>query len=156
MELFKLMTKIDIVHIPYKGSGPAMADLLGGHVKLMMDSTASSLSAIRDGRIKALAVTTTRRAPGLDQVPSIGDTVPGYESAGWSGLVAPAKTPDEIVNRVNADLVALMRDPAVLRQFDERATLADPQTPAEFAAFMAKDITTWAEVVKATGTRPGN
>ncbi len=156
MELFKLMTKIDIVHIPYKGSGPAMADLLGGHVKLMMDSTASSLSAIRDGRIKALAVTTTRRAPGLDQVPSIGDTVPGYESAGWSGLVAPAKTPDEIVNRVNADLVALMRDPAVLRQFDERATLADPQTPAEFAAFMAKDIATWAEVVKATGTRPGN
>jgi tripartite-type tricarboxylate transporter receptor subunit TctC len=156
MELFKLMTKIDIVHIPYKGSGPAMADLLGGHVKLMMDSTASALSAIRDGRIKALGVTTARRAPGLDQVPPIGDTVPGYDSAGWSGLVAPAKTPDEIINKVNADLVALMRDPAVLRQFEERATLADPTTPAEFAAFMAKDMATWAEVVKATGTKPGN
>jgi tripartite-type tricarboxylate transporter receptor subunit TctC len=156
MELFKLMTKIDIVHIPYKGSGPAMADLLGGHVKLMMDSTASALSAIRDGRIKALGVTTARRAPGLDKVPPIGDTVAGYDSAGWSGLVAPAKTPDEIVNRVNADLVAVMRDPAVLRQFEERATLADPRTPAEFAAFMAKDMATWAEVVKATGTKPGN
>jgi tripartite-type tricarboxylate transporter receptor subunit TctC len=156
MELFKLMTKIDIVHIPYKGSGPAMADLLGGHVKLMMDSTASALSAIRDGRIKALGVSTARRAPGLDQVPPIGDTVPGYDSAGWSGLVAPAKTPDEIVNRVNADLVAVLRDPAVLRQFEERATLADPRTPAEFAAFMAKDMATWAEVVKATGTKPGN
>jgi tripartite-type tricarboxylate transporter receptor subunit TctC len=156
MELFKLMTKIDIVHIPYKGSGPAMADLLGGHVKLMMDSTASALSAIRDGRIKALGVTTARRAPGLDKVPPIGETVAGYDSAGWSGLVAPAKTPDEIVNRVNADLVALMRDPAVLKQFDDRATLADPMTPAEFAAFMAKDMATWAEVVKATGTKPGN
>jgi tripartite-type tricarboxylate transporter receptor subunit TctC len=82
--------------------------------------------------------------------------VPGYDSAGWSGLVAPAKTPDEIVNKVNADLVALMRDPAVLKQFHDRATLADPQTPAEFAAFMAKDMATWAEVVKATGTKPGN
>src|SRR5262245_46619616 len=125
MELFKLKTKTDIVHIPYKGSGPAMADLLGGHVKLMMDSTASALSAIRDGRIKVLGVTTARRAPGLEKVPPIGETVSGYDSAGWSGLVAPAKTPDEIVNKVNADLVTLMRDPAVLRQFDERATLAD-------------------------------
>jgi tripartite-type tricarboxylate transporter receptor subunit TctC len=155
MELFKLMAKLDIVHIPYKGSGPAMADLLGGHVKLMMDSTASSLGAIRDGRIKALGVTTAKRAPGLEQVPSIGDTVKGYDSAGWSGLVAPARTPDDIVNKVNADLVALMRDPAVLKQFHDRATLADPLTPAEFSAFMAKDIATWAEVVKATGTKPG-
>ena len=156
MELFKLMTKIDIVHVPYKGSGPAMADLLGGHVKLMMDSTASALSAVRDGRIKALGVTTARRAPGMENVPPIGETVPGYDSAGWSGLVAPAKTPDEIVNKVNADLVGLMRDPAILKQFEDRATLADPLTPAEFSAFMAKDMATWAEVVKATGTKPGN
>jgi tripartite-type tricarboxylate transporter receptor subunit TctC len=157
MELFKLMAKIDIEHIPYKGSGPAMADLLGGHIKLMMDSTSSSLSAIRDGRIKALGVTTARRVPApLDQVPSIGETVPGYDSAGWSGMVAPGKTPDEIVNKVNADMTALMRDPAVLRQFEERATLADPLTPAAFGAFIAKDMATWAEVVKATGTKPGN
>jgi tripartite-type tricarboxylate transporter receptor subunit TctC len=157
MELFKLQAKLDIVHIPYKGSGPAMADLLGGHVKLMMDSTASSLGAIRDGRIKALGVTTASRVPApLDKVPSIGETVPGYDAAGWSGLVAPAKTPDAIVNKVNADLVALMRDPAVLRQFEERATLAAPMTPAEFSAFIAKDMATWAEVVKATGTKPGN
>ena len=157
MELFKLQAKLDIVHIPYKGSGPAMADLLGGHVKLMMDSTASSLGAIRDGRIKALGVTTAKRVPApLDKVPSIGETVPGYDAAGWSGLVAPANTPDAIVNKVNADLVALMRDPAVLRQFEERATLADPLTPAQFAAFIAKDMATWAEVVKATGTKPGN
>ena len=157
MELFKLQARIDIEHIPYKGSGPAMADLLGGHVKLMMDSTASSLSALRDGRIKALGVTTARRVPApLDKVPSIGETVPGYDAAGWSGLVAPAKTPDEIVNKVNADLTSLLRDPAVLRQFEERATLPSPMAPAEFSAFIAKDMATWAEVVKATGTRPGN
>ena len=82
--------------------------------------------------------------------------MPGYNSAGWSGLVAPARTPDEIIDKVNADLVALMRDPAVLRQFADRATLADPLTPAQFGAFMAKDMATWAEVVKATGTKPGN
>jgi tripartite-type tricarboxylate transporter receptor subunit TctC len=157
MELFKLQAKIDIVHVPYKGSGPAMADLLGGHVKLMMDSTASALSAIRDGRIKALGVTTARRLPApLDKVPSIGETVPGYDSAGWSGLVAPAKTPDEIVNKVNADLTAVLRDPAMLRQFEERATLAAPTTPAEFSAFIAKDMATWAGMVKATETKPGN
>ena len=155
MELFKLQAKVDIVHIPYKGSGPAMADLLGGHVKLMMDSTASALGAIRDGRIKALGVTTMRRAPGLDQVPPIAETVPGFDAAGWSGLVAPAKVPDDIIAKMNTDLVALMRDPAILKQFHDRATLADPLTPAEFRAFIDKDMATWAEVVKATGTKPG-
>src|SRR5204862_4749767 len=134
---------------------PGTAGLVGVRVKRMVACTASSLSAIQDGRIKALGVTTARHAPRLEKVPSIGATVPGYDSAGWSGLVAPARTPDEIVNKVNADLVALMRDPAVLRQFEERATLAAPMTPAEFGAFIAKDMATWAEVVKATGTKPG-
>ena len=157
MELFMLKAGLNIVHVPYKGSGPALADLLGGHVKLMMDSTASSLSAIRDGRIKALGVTTAKRVPPpLESVPSIGESVPGYDSAGWSGLVAPARTPRYIVEKVNADVTAVLREPAMLRKFEERATLSAPTTTAEFAAFIAKDIATWAEVVKATGTKPGN
>jgi tripartite-type tricarboxylate transporter receptor subunit TctC len=157
MELFKLRAGLDIVHVPYRGSGPAMADLLGGHIKLMMDSTASALGAIGDGRIKALAITTAKRMPGtLANVPSIGEFVPGYDSAGWSGLVAPRDTPQAIVEKINADVTALMRDPAVLKKFEERATLADPLTTAEFAKFIEKDIATWAEVVKATGTKPGN
>ncbi len=157
MELFKLRAKIEMEHIPYKGSGPAMADLLGGHVKLMMDSTASSLNAIRDGRIKALGVTTARRAPPpLDKIPTIAETVPDYNSAGWSGIAAPAKTPDEIVGKVNADVTALLRDPTIVRQIEERAGVPDPGTPASFAAFIAKDMATWAEVVKATGLKPGN
>jgi len=155
MELLKLRTKLEIEHIPYKGSGPAMADLLGGHVKLMMDSTASALTAIRDGRIKALAVTTARRAPApLDTIPTIAETVPGYASAGWAGLAAPAKVPDEIVAKVNADVTGLLRDPALVRIIEERASIADPSTPGGFAAFIEKDMATWAEVVKATGTKP--
>jgi tripartite-type tricarboxylate transporter receptor subunit TctC len=157
MELFKLRAGVDIEHIPYKGSGPAMSDLLGGHVKLMMDSTASSLTPIRDGRIKAFAVTTARRAPApLDNIPSIAETVPGYDSAGWVGLAGPAKIPDEIVVKVNADVNALLRDPAIARQFEERASVPTPMTPAAFTAFIDKDMATWAEVVKATGVKPGN
>jgi tripartite-type tricarboxylate transporter receptor subunit TctC len=157
MELFKLRAKVDIEHIPYKGSGPAMADLLGGHVKLMMDSTASALNAIRDGRIKALAVTTGRRAPApLDTIPTIGETIPGFDAAGWSGLAAPVRTPTEIVDRISRDVQALLRDPAVIRQIEERAGIPAPGTPAEFSAFIAKEIETWGEVVRATGTKPGN
>jgi tripartite-type tricarboxylate transporter receptor subunit TctC len=156
MELLKLRAKLDIEHIPYKGSGPAMADLLGGHVKLMMDSTASALNAIRDGRIKALAVTTARRAPPpLDTIPTIAETVPGYSSAGWSGLAAPARVSDEIVNKINADVTRLLRDPVIVRMIEERASVPDPATPGGFAAFIEKDMATWAEVVKATGTKPG-
>ena len=157
MELFKLRAKVDIEHIPYKGSGPAMADLLGGHVKLMMDSTASALNAIRDGRIKALAVTTGRRAPApLDIIPTIGETIPGFDAAGWSGLAAPVRTPTKIVDRISRDVQALLRDPAVIRQIEERAGIPAPGTPVEFSAFIAREIETWGEVVRATGTKPGN
>ena len=156
MELFKLRAKLDIVHVPYKGSGPAMADLLGGHVKLMMDSAASALGAIVDGRIKAFAVTTARRAaPPLDNVPPIADTLPGFDAAGWSGLAAPARTPLEIVAKVNKDLQALLKDPAVVRQIEQRAGMPAPGSPIQFAEFIKKEIDTWGEVVRATGTKPG-
>jgi tripartite-type tricarboxylate transporter receptor subunit TctC len=157
MELFKLRAKLDIVHIPYKGSGPALADLLGGHVKLMMDSTASAQGAIRDGRIKALGVTTARRAPApLDKIPSIGETIQGFDAAGWSGLAAPARTPQEIVDKIGRDVQAQLNDPAVIRQIEDKAGIPAPGTPAEFTAFIAREIETWGEVVRATGTKPGS
>ena len=157
MELFKLKAGVDIVHIPYKGSGPAMADLLGGHVKLMMDSTASALSAIKDGRIKAIAVTTTRPAPPpLDKIPLIAATIPGFNAAGWSGLAAPARTPLEIVAKVSRDMQTLLNDEAVIKQIEQRAALPAPGTPIQFAEFIKNEIDTWGEVVKATGTKPGN
>jgi tripartite-type tricarboxylate transporter receptor subunit TctC len=157
MELFKLRAKLDIVHVPYKGSGPAMADLLGGHVMLMMDSAASALGPIVDRRIKALAVTTARRAASpLDGIPPIADTLPGFDAAGWSGLAAPARTPLEIVARVNRDLQALLKDPEMIRQIEQRAAMPAPGSPIEFAEFIKKEIDTWGEVVRATGTKPGN
>ena len=157
MELFKRKTGLDFVHVPYKGSGPAMTDLLGGHVKLMMDSTASALNHIVEKRIKALAVTTARRAPApLDTIPPIADTLPGFDAAGWSGLAAPARTPPEIVARISADVQAELRRPETIKRIEERAGIAAPGTPAEFAAFVKKEIETWGEVVRATGTTPGN
>ena len=157
MELFKSKAGLDIVHVPYKGSGPAMADLLGGHVQLMMDSTASAQSAILDKRIKALGVTTARRAPApLDGIPSIGDTIVGYDTAGWAGLVAPAKTPTDIVAKISADLQTQLHDPAVVKSIEAKAGIAAPTTPTEFAAFIKKEIETWGAVVNATGTKPGN
>lgn len=157
MELFKLKAGVDIVHIPYKGSGPAMADLLGGHVKLMMDSTASALNHIKDGRIKALAVTTSRPAPPpLDKIPLIAATIPGFNSAGWSGLAAPARTPLEIVAKVSRDMQTLLTDEAVVKQIEQRAALPAPGTPIQFAEFIKNEIDTWGAVVKATGTKPGS
>lgn len=156
MELFKLKAGVDIVHIPYKGSGPAMADLLGGHVKLMMDSTAAALNHIKDGRIKALAVTTARPAPPpLDKIPLIAATLPGFNAAGWSGLAAPARTPLEIVAKVSKDIQTLLNDDAVIKQIEQRAALPAPGTPIQFAEFIKNEIDTWGAVVKATGTKPG-
>jgi len=156
MELFKLRAKLDIVHVPYKGSGPAMADLLGGHVPLMMDSTAAALNHIVDGRINAIAVTTERPAPPpLDKIPTIAQTLPGFDAAGWSGLAAPARTPLEIVAKVNKDVQALLNDPAIIRQIEQRAAVPAPGSPLQFADFIKKEIDTWGEVVRATGTKPG-
>ena len=156
MELFKLRANLDIVHIPYKGSGPAMADLLGGHVKLMMDSTASALGPIMDKRIRALGVTTSRRAPPpLDTIPPIADTIPGFDAAGWSGLAAPARTPLEVVARVNKDVNALLQDAAIVRQIEQRAAMPAPGSPIQFAEFIKTEMDTWSAVVRATGTKPG-
>ena len=156
MELFKLRAKLDIVHVPYKGSGPAMADLLGGHVKLMMDSTAAALNPIVDRRIKALALTTARRAaPPLEGIPPIAETLPGFDCAGWSGLAAPARTPLEIVAKVNKDVQALLKDSDMIRQIEQRAAMPAPGSPIQFAEFIKKEMDTWGEVVRATGTKPG-
>ena len=157
MELFKMRAKLDIVHVPYKGSGPALADLLAGHVTLMMDSTASAQQSILDKRIKALAVTTARRvAAPLDFIPPIADTLPGFDTAGWSGIAAPAHTPLEIVAKVNKDINALLQEPGVVREIERRGAIPAPGTPIDFAEFIKKEIDTWGEVVRATGTKPGN
>jgi tripartite-type tricarboxylate transporter receptor subunit TctC len=144
--------RFNIVH--YRGSGPALADLVAGNVPLMMDSLASSLGNIRAGRARALAVCTARRLPWLPEVPTLAEAVsPGYEAFGWTGLVAPAATPAEIVAKINADVVAVLRDPAVARRLEEQAVLPDPQAPEAFARFIRAEIGKWAEVARVAGVR---
>ncbi|MCK8786724.1 tripartite tricarboxylate transporter substrate binding protein [Roseomonas sp. NAR14] len=153
-ELFALRTGVKLNHVPYRGSGPAMADLLAGNVKLMFDSMASALPQIQAGRIRALAATTATRAVQLPDLPTVAETVaPGYAAMGWSGLVAPSGTPPEIVAKVNADSVAILREPRVVARMQELGGTADPQTPAQFAAFIRDEIAKWREVARAANVR---
>jgi len=153
MELFKYKAQVDIRNIPYKGSGPAVSDLLGGHIKLMMDSATSALPHVRDGRIKAIAVTTAKRIPQMRDVPTIGETIPGFDAAGWSGIVAPARTPRAIVEKISADIRAQIALPEVSQRIIELGGIPDANTPDEYHAFIKAEVAKWAEVVRVSGTK---
>jgi tripartite-type tricarboxylate transporter receptor subunit TctC len=153
-EMFAHRAGLRMVHVPYRGSGPAMADLIAGNVELIFDSTTSALPHVQAGRIRALAVTTERRFPQLPDVPTVAETViPGYAAVGWSGIVAPAATPAEIVRRINADVVAILRDPGVAQRMADLAAVPDPGTPEEFAAFIRAEIAKWREVARVANVR---
>lgn len=144
--------RFNIVH--YRGSGPAIADVIAGNVKLMTDSVASSLPHIREGRVKPIALCSARRVPQLPEVPTIAETlVPGYAAAGWSGLVAPTGTPAEIIRRINADVVAALRSPAIADRIIQMGAVPDPMTPEEYAAFIRSEIATFREVARAANVR---
>ena len=153
-ELFKTITATDIVHVPYKGGGPAVADLLAGQVQMVFESFANLGPHIRAGKLRALLVTSRERSPQYPDVPDIVEAgLPQFEIAFWSGLVAPAGTPVDIVNRLNAEVRRALASP------EARATLAaqglDPMadTPAEFATFIAREVEQWGRAVKASGAR---
>ncbi len=153
-ELFCLRAGVRLNIVHYRGSGPAMADLLAGTVPLMFDSLASSIGNIRAGRLRPLGVATARRTPWLPEVPTIAESVaPGYEAFGWTGLVAPAATPPEIIRRINADVVAILGEAAVVRRLQELGALADPGTPEAFAAFIGAEIVKWREVARVANVR---
>lgn len=153
-ELFAYRAGLTMVHVPYRGSGPAMTDLIAGNIKLMFDSTASALPHIQAGRVRALAVTTPQRLAQLPDVPTVAETVaPDYAAMGWSGLVAPAGTPPEIARKINADVVAILRDPAIVARMAESGTIADPGTPEQFAQFVRGEIAKWREVARVANVR---
>ena len=140
--------RFNIVH--YRGSGPAIADVIAGNVKLMTDSVASALPHIQSGRVRPIALCSARRVPQLPDVPTIAESlVPGYEAAGWSGLVAPTGTPPEIINRINADVVAILRDPAITKRIEDMGAVADPLTPDQFGTFVRAEVAKWREVARA-------
>jgi tripartite-type tricarboxylate transporter receptor subunit TctC len=153
-ELFKSRAGIDLVHVPYKGSGPGMTDLMGGQVPLMVDSLASALPHIRSGRIRSIAVTTADRAPQLPEVPTVAESgYPGFEGSGWSGFVLPAGTPREIVEKISSDTQAVLREPGIRERFIERGGVPHPLTPRQYTEFIRAEIAKWGEVARIARVR---
>jgi tripartite-type tricarboxylate transporter receptor subunit TctC len=154
-ELFAMMTGITLTHVPYRGAGPAITDLLGGQVQVMFDNAASSIAHIRAGRLRPLAVTTAKRVAALPDVPALNELVPGYEASNVNGIGLPAKTPAEIAARLNTELNAVLAEPAIVARFADYGGAAMIGTSAEYLAFLTAETDKWAKVVKAAGLKPG-
>lgn len=154
-ELMKLMAGFDMVHVPYKGSAPAAADLAGGQIPLAIVDLTSALPHIRSGRVKAIGVTSAKRSAVAPEIPTIAETgLPGFDAIGWFGVVAPGGTPPALIARLNAEVVDAMKAPEIRERL--MAGGAEPQTstPEEFAAFIRAEIPKWARVIKTAGVKP--
>jgi tripartite-type tricarboxylate transporter receptor subunit TctC len=153
-EVFKSLTGTKLTQIPYKGSAPALVDVLGGNVDVMFCPMNSALPHIRSGKLRALGTTGTKRVDLLPNVPTIAETVPHYESDIWIGMVAPSKTPPAIINKLNAELRRSLALPDVKDKLAEQGIYAETSTPAEFTKLIADDQKRWAAVIKAAGIKP--
>ena len=152
-EMFKMMTGVNMVHVPYRGQAPALTDLLAGQVQVMFDPVVTSLGHIRDGRLRALAVTTPVRSEVLPDVPTVGDFVPGYEASIWFGAGAPSGTPAEIVGKLNAEINAGLADPRIKARLVDLGATPLPMTPADYGKFVADEVERWGKVVRAAHLR---
>jgi tripartite-type tricarboxylate transporter receptor subunit TctC len=149
--LFMLMTGVELVHVPYRGASPALTDMMGGQVQVMFDNLPSSIGYVRDGRLRALAVTTAARDKSLPDVPSIGETVKGYEASAFFGITAPKGTPRAIIDKLNKTVNQALADPAMQAKLAELGGTLIPGTPEDFGKMIADETAKWAPVVKATG-----
>lgn len=153
-ELFKSAAGLDLVHVPYKGSAPAVTDLLGNQIGIMFDNMPSAIQHVRSGKLVPLAVTTAKRSPELPNVPTIAEAgVPGYEATSWFGMLAPAATPAPIVAKLNAALVKVLAQPETKKKINDQGAEAYSETPAEFAAFIQKESVKWGKVVRESGAQ---
>jgi len=153
-ELFKTMAGVDLVQVHYRGSGPAMPDLLAGRVDAMFDPIASSIAHIRDGKLRPLAVTTATRLEVLPDIPSVSEFVPGYEASGWYGIGAPKGTPVEIVERLNREVNAALADAGMKSRFADLGCTVLPGSPADFGKRLAADTEKWGKVIRAANIKP--
>jgi len=153
-ELFKMMTGVNMVHVPYRGSAPALTDMIGGQVQVMFDNIPTSIEHIRAGRLRVLAVTGTTRSNLLPDTPTVADFVPGYEASAWYGIGAPKNTPAEIVSKLNATVNAILADSAVKGRFDSMGATLITGSAAEFGKYVAEETEKWAKVVKFSGAKP--
>ena len=147
-ELFKMTVGADLVHVPFKGGAPAITELLGGRIEVMFVSAASVLAHIRAGKLKALAVTSRERMPQLPEVPTVAESYPGYEAQSWMGLLAPGRTPPEIVRRLNAEVQATLQTPELKALFQAQALRYQPTTPEEFGRFIHTETERWGMVIR--------
>jgi tripartite-type tricarboxylate transporter receptor subunit TctC len=152
-ELFKMMTGIDLLHVPYRGSAPALNDLVSGHVQVCFGPVAPSIQHLRAGTLRALAVTTARRSEALPDVPAVAEFIPGYEVSAWQGLAAPKGTPADIINTLNKEINAALADPALKARLLDLGTVPLPGSPADFGKLVALDTEKWAKVIKTAGIK---
>ena len=152
-ELFKMMTGVNIVHVPYRGLAPALTDLLGGQVQVTFASMASSIEYIRAGKLRALAVTTATRSEALPDIPTVAEFVPGYEASTWSGVGAPKATPAEIVEKLNKEINAALADHKVKARLADLGGTPMPMTPADFGGLIANETEKWGKVIRAANIK---
>lgn len=152
-ELFKAMTGVEMQHVPYRGSAPAITDLLSGRVQVMFDNMPSAISHIRAGTLRAVAVTTEKRSPELPDVPTVGDTVKGYEASAWFGMGAPAKTPKPIIDKLNKEINAILAEPEMKKKIADMGGVALVGTPEDFGKIIVSETDKWEKVVKFAGAK---
>ena len=152
-ELFKMMTGIDMVHVPYRGGAPALTDLLGGRVQVIFDPMPETIEYIRADKLRPLAVTSAVRSEALPDIPTVGEFVPGYEANLWDGIGAPRNTPAEIIDKLNNEINAVLADPKMKARLADLGAVPMPMTPAEFGKYIADDTEKWAKVIKFAGIK---
>ena len=153
-ELFKMMTGINMLHVPYRGAAPALTDLIGGQVQVMFDVMASSIEHIRAGKLRALAVTTATRSEALPDVPNVGEFLPGFEASAWQGVGVPKNTPTEIVDKLNKEINAGLADPKIKARLADLGNIGLALSPADFGKLIADETEKWSKVVKFSGAKP--
>jgi tripartite-type tricarboxylate transporter receptor subunit TctC len=153
-ELFKYMAGIDMVHVPYRASPPAITDLMGGQVQVYFSPIAAAIEYVRAGKLRALAISSTKRSDALPDIPSIGEFVPGYDAGAFYGICAPAKTPAAIIEKLNREIEAGLADPTLKKRFTDLGSVPFLGSPADFANLMAAETEKWTKVVKFAGIKP--
>src|SRR5579871_5394525 len=153
-EFFKMTAGVDFVHVPYRGAGPALTDLLGGQVLMSFAGIAGSIEYVRTGKLRALAVTTAARSEALPDVPTVGESVPGFEAGDWLGIGAPKNTPAEIIDRLNKEVAAALADPKIKARFADLGGTPLVLTPAGFGKLLADETAKWAKVIRAANIKP--
>ena len=153
-ELFKMMTGVEMLHVPYRGAGPALNDLLSGQMQVMFDAMPSSIAHIRAGKLHPLAVTTAMRWEGLPDIPTVGDFVAGYETSVWSGIGTPRNTPTEFVDRLNKEINAGLADSKIKARLLDLGGMVLAGSPADFGKLIADETEKWGKVVKFAGIKP--